>query len=125
MLLQNSYSVSLGPNFLQILEFSNISSLPKEVNSLILQKLKHYIRKQTSFNNIWTVLLKSELNGVCSLKAISSASFQNHPLKPSISDKNPNLLEVYSVTDIFFQSVFTFGYMLRLPPVYPIFTLHN
>ena len=29
------------------------------------------------------------------------------------------------VTDIFFQSVFTFGYMLRLPPVYPIFTLHN
>ena len=32
---------------------------------------------------------------------------------------------VRGVTDIFFQSVFTFGYMLRLPPVYPIFTLHN
>ena len=56
--------------------------------------LKHYIRKQTSFY-VQTALLKSELNGVCALEAPSSASFRNHPLKPFISDKNPDLLEVY------------------------------
>ena len=30
--------------------------------------LKHYMRKQTSFNNIWTALLTSELNGHVTIK---------------------------------------------------------
>ena len=58
--------------------------------------IKHCICKQTSFNNVWTALLKSELNGVCDLKVLSSDYSRNHPLKHSISDKNPDLLEVYN-----------------------------
>ncbi|TYK03825.1 exodeoxyribonuclease-like [Cucumis melo var. makuwa] len=41
--------------------------------------LKHYIHKQTSFNNVWTALLKSALNGVCALKAPSSVSLRKYP----------------------------------------------
>ena len=58
--------------------------------------LKHYIRKQTSFNNVWTVLLKSELNGVYDLKVSPLNSLRIYPIKHSIYNKNPDLLEVYN-----------------------------
>ncbi|TYK02777.1 Transposon TX1 uncharacterized [Cucumis melo var. makuwa] len=46
--------------------------------------LKHYIRKQTSFNNVWTALLKSEFNGVSecciwSVNVDSSSKCLNFP----------------------------------------------
>ena len=57
--------------------------------------LKHYSRKHT-FNNLWTALLKSELNGGCDIKIPSSALPRKHNLEPSISANNPDLLEVCS-----------------------------
>ena len=65
-------------------------------SSLIPKILKHYIRKQTSFNNVWTALQKSELNEVCDLKIPSLDSFQNNTIMHSVSVNNPDLLEVYS-----------------------------
>ena len=56
--------------------------------------LKHYIRKHTSFNDLWIALLKSELNGGCDLKIPISAPSRMHHSEPSISANNPDLLEV-------------------------------
>ena len=56
--------------------------------------LKHYSRKHTSFNNLWTALLKSELNGGCDIKLPFSAPSRKHKSKPSIFANNLDLLEV-------------------------------
>ena len=75
----------------------NYSKCGKDSKSSHIPKiLKHYIRKQTSFNNVWTALLKSELNGVCDLKIPPLDCFRNNTIKHSVSANNPNLLEVYS-----------------------------
>ena len=75
---------------------SNHFKCAKESKSSHAPKiLKHYICKQTSFNNLWTALLKSKLNGACDLKVPPLDSLQIHPIKHSISDKNPDLLELY------------------------------
>ena len=58
--------------------------------------LKHYIRKRTSFNNLWTALLKSEFNDGCALKVPLLVPSRIHRFEPSISECNPDLLEVYS-----------------------------
>lgn len=52
---------------------NNFNSSKGGKSSKASKIVKHYIRKQTSFNNIWTTLLKLELNRVCSLKAPTSA----------------------------------------------------
>lgn len=58
--------------------------------------LKHFIQKQTSFNNVWTALLKSESIGACSLKISISDPHRKYMLKTSLSEKNLDLLEVCS-----------------------------
>lgn len=45
--------------------------------------LKHFIRKQTSFNNAWIALLQFESFGPCSLKAPKLAPQYKPPFKPS------------------------------------------
>lgn len=58
--------------------------------------LKHFIRKQKSFDNVWTALLKSKSLVACSFKATKEAPQQNLIIKPSLSENNPNLLEACS-----------------------------
>ena len=65
-------------------------------SSLTPKILEHYIRKQTSFNNVWTALIKSELNGICDLKISPLDSFRNNTIEHSVSVNNLDLLEVYS-----------------------------
>ncbi|XP_031738083.1 uncharacterized protein LOC116402658 [Cucumis sativus] len=89
---------STDPSLPLVSGFCNKPKSTKGGNSLQVHApkiLKHYIRKHTSFNNIWTALLKSELDGGCDLKIPISAPSRMHRSEPSISANNPDLLEVY------------------------------
>ena len=58
--------------------------------------LKHFIRKKTYFNNVWTALFVSETFGACSFKAQVKHYQGHHSFKSSFTEANPQLLEVLS-----------------------------
>ena len=58
--------------------------------------MKHFIRKKTSFNNVWTVLFNSETLGACSFKAQEKHYQGHHSFKSSFIEANSDLLEVSS-----------------------------
>ena len=58
--------------------------------------LKHFIRKKTSFNNVWTALFNFETLGACSFKAQEKHYQGHHSFKSSFTEANPDLLEVSS-----------------------------
>ena len=93
----SSLSVRTGGHLSSEVGTFNRSKCAKGSKSSLIPKiLKHYIHKQTSFNNVWTALVKSELNGVCDHRIPLSDSFRNNTIKHSVSVNNPDLLEVYS-----------------------------
>ena len=75
-----------------ILFRSTTISLSKILNQMLQSKV--FSRKQMSFINSWTALLKSNSIGTCSLKAPILDPHRKHKLKPSLSKDNPDLLEV-------------------------------
>ena len=58
--------------------------------------LKHFIRKKTSFNNVWIALFNSETLGACSFKAQEKHYQGHHSFKSSFIEANSDLLEVSS-----------------------------
>ena len=106
----SSLFVRTGGQLSSEVGISNRSKCAKDSKSSHIPKIfKHYIRKQTSFNNVWTALLKSELNVVWDLKIPHLDSFWNNTIKHSVSANNPDLWDVYSskiqVPENFYRSV--------------------
>ena len=58
--------------------------------------LKHFIRKRTSSNHVWTALFNSESFGTCLFKAQEKHSQGQQSFKFSFTDVNSDLLEVCS-----------------------------
>ena len=75
----NLASTAPSPSVYGFCNKTNSSQGDKSLQVQASKILKHYSRKHTSFNNLWTALLKSELNGGCDINI------------PSISANNPDL----------------------------------
>ena len=80
---------SSPPLSAQFNKATKISSPPKSF-------LKHFIRKKTYFNNVWTALFNFETFGACSFKAQEKHYQGHHSFKSLFTKENSDLLEVSS-----------------------------
>ena len=93
----NKINDSVGAAFSSTTEgspnnFCSSKGKKSKISSIV--PLKQFIRKDTSFDNAWTALLKSEAIAACSFKDLEKDLKKNLPSKTSLSEQNPDFLEI-------------------------------